>query len=482
MKKVLIIGGGAAGLSAGIYAAQNGYRAVICEKQNTAGGSLSYWDRGGHRIDNCIHWMIGTNENTDMYRTWCELGVLGDAEVYYKPYLYESGVGDESLALCRDIEKFERDMLALSPQDGREIKSFIKAVKTLEGYFGIAGGGHNEKYSGKKLIGRMPNLLKYYRLSLEDLARKFRHPVIKDFIVSFMPEGFGALALIFTAANFCGDNAGLPLGGSEAVAKRLTEKFLSLGGAIEYGKEAVRVETEGSRAVSVKFSDGTELSADHFILTTDPSVIFGGLIDCPMMPRLASQYKKLKRFSAVQAAFECDVPTLPLEGERTLYIPKELRSVLPGHHVNLRYEGHEKSYSPEGKSLLQAMIYCGEEAALSYIETKNRSVGEYKEQKSEIAGALSELIVKQYPFLEGKIRPVDVWTPATYHRVVGTQMGSFMSFAFPKRRIPAELENDVEPFENLMLAGQWLQMPGGLPIAVNSGKAAISRLLEKDGV
>ena len=481
MKTVLIIGGGAAGLSAGIYAGLNGYRAVICEKHNIAGGSLSYWKRGGHHIDNCIHWLIGTNENTDMYKVWCELGVLGDAEVYYKPYLYASGIGDKELALSRDVDKFQADMLALSPRDEREIKSLIKAIKTLEGYFGIAGEKHNEKFSGKKLTARMPNLLKYYNLSLEDLARRFRHPAIKDFIVSFLPSDFGSLALIFTMANFCGDNAGLPVGGSEAVAKRLTERFLSLGGTIEYGKEAKSVITEGDRAVAVSFTDGTELSCDHVILTVDPSMIFGKLIDCPMPPELASEYKKFKRFSAVQCAFECDVPSLPFEGERTLCIPEELRDVLPGHHVNLRYEGHERSYSPEGKSLLQAMVYCDEEAAVSYIETKNRSKEEYAKLKFAVAEALTGFIAKNFPFLDGKMRAVDVWTPATYHRVVGTQMGSFMSFVFPKRCIPKELKNDVPSFENLMIAGQWLQMPGGLPIAVNSGKSAVMRIIEKDG-
>ncbi|MBQ7670399.1 MAG: NAD(P)/FAD-dependent oxidoreductase [Clostridia bacterium] len=480
MKTVLIIGGGAAGLSAGIYAELNGYRAVICEKQHIAGGSLSFWKREGHHIDNCIHWLIGTNENTDMYKTWCELGVLGDADVHYKPYLYTSVTDKGSLSLSRDLEKFQSDMLALSPHDAREIRSFIKAVRTLEGYFGIAGEDHNEKFSGKKLIARIPNLLKYYNLSLEGLARRFRSPVLRDFFVSFMPADFGSLALIFTAANFCGDNAGLPLGGSAEVLKRLTERCLSLGGTIEYGKEAERVRTEGDRAVAVSFTDGTELSCDHIILTIDPSMIFGKLIDCPMPSELASQYKKLRRFSAVQCAFECDVPDLPFEGEQTIFIPGELRSVLPGHHVNLRYEGHEKSYSPEGKSLLQSMIYCDEETAVSYIKAKNDSKEKYEKLKSEAAETLQSLIVKNFPFLDGKMRAVDVWTPATYHRIVGTQMGSFMSFALPGRVIPKELKNDVPPFDNLMLAGQWLQAPGGLPIAVNSGKAAVMRIVEKD--
>ncbi len=481
MKTILIVGGGPAGLSAGIYAQLNGYRAVICEKRDTVGGGLSYWERDGYHIDNCIHWLIGTNKNADLHKTWCELGALGDTEIYYKPYLYTSYFGDGSLSLHRDLERLQSDMLTLSPRDAREIRSLIKAVKTLEGFFGIAGERHDERLSSKQLIARLPNLLKYYNLSLEGLARRFRHPLIKDFIVSLMPEGFGSLWLVFTMANFCGDNAGLPVGGSAGVLSRLKGRFESLGGTIEYGKEAVRLTSEGRRVASVLFSDGTELTADHFILTIDPAQIFGKLIDEPMPSGMASEYKGLRRFSAVQCAFECDVPSLPFEGEQSLAIPEKLRTVLPGHHVNLLYDGHEKSYSPEGKSLLQTMIYCSEESALSYIEMRNNDKEEYARQKEGIAREVAGLITARFPFLDGRMRAIEVWTPATYKRILGTHVGSFMSFALPRRRIPKILNGEVASRDNLMLAGQWLQMPGGLPIAVNSGKAAIMKIAEKDG-
>ena len=163
-------------------------------------------------------------------------------------------------------------------------------------------------------------------------------------------------------------------------------------------------------------------------------------------------------------------------------IPEDLRVVLPGHHVNLRYEGHEKSYSPKGKTLLQAMIYCSEEAAVSYIEAKHHSKEAYQKQKEEIAECISALTVKQFPFLAGKLRAIDVWTPSTYQRYLGTEVGSFMSFAFPKSSIPRELSNRVASFNHLYLAGQWLQMPGGLPIAVTSGKKAILRIVKQDRI
>ena len=54
-KKVIVVGGGIAGLSAGIYALKAGFDAEIYEKNPVAGGECMGWNRQGYHIDNCIH-------------------------------------------------------------------------------------------------------------------------------------------------------------------------------------------------------------------------------------------------------------------------------------------------------------------------------------------------------------------------------------------------------------------------------------------
>ena len=39
----------------------------------------------------------------------------------------------------------------------------------------------------------------------------------------------------------------------------------------------------------------------------------------------------------------------------------------------------------------------------------------------------------------------------------------------------------VKGIDNLFLAGQWIMSPGGLPIAVISGKFSVQRILKRDG-
>ena len=76
MKRIVVIGGGVSGMSAGIYARINGFDTVICEKHSTVGGNLCGWTRDGYHIDNCIHWLTGTNPHSEEYRMWNELGAI----------------------------------------------------------------------------------------------------------------------------------------------------------------------------------------------------------------------------------------------------------------------------------------------------------------------------------------------------------------------------------------------------------------------
>jgi hypothetical protein len=51
-----------------------------------------------------------------------------------------------------------------------------------------------------------------------------------------------------------------------------------------------------------------------------------------------------------------------------------------------------------------------------------------------------------------------------------------MSFLMPKNHLPLPLDNRVPSVKNLFLATQWLQSPGGLPLAADSGRNAIKRI------
>ena len=135
MKKkiIVIVGGGISGLTAGVYALKAGFEAEIYEKHRIVGGECTGWDREGYHIDNCIHWMIGTTSGTALNKIWKDVGALeDDLEIIQADKMYTSELNGEKIALWKDLERTEKELLALSPEDEIEIKKLVNYVRMAE--------------------------------------------------------------------------------------------------------------------------------------------------------------------------------------------------------------------------------------------------------------------------------------------------------------------------------------------------------------
>ena len=341
---------------------------------------------------------------------------------------------------------------------------------------GIGGENHNEGLDGFKGLLKFPALRKYYSMSAKELSERFKHPLLREFISSFWGDGFGALALVFVFAHFCGENGGIPKYGSRGMANRMADRFKSLGGELILGGEVTEINHEGGRARSVTLSDGRILSGDYFILTCDPAVAFKHLLRIPMPSQLRKMYSdsRFKRFSGVHCAFACQREALDFRGDLMLSVPDNYLSKIGADRLILREFSHEESYAPAGETVLQVMTFCDEDACTKFIRSREINRASYNQKKKDFAFAAEKIIETAIPTLKGEIKLLDVWTPATYRRFTDSEIGSYMSFVLPKKTIPLRKKNKVDGISNVILATQWQQCPGGLPIAAGCGKYAIN--------
>lgn len=462
MAKIIIIGGGVAGLSAGIYARLCGYDVTVYEAHREAGGNLTGWQRGPYHIDNCIHWLTGTNENTETYKMWEQLGALGDTKIYKPEALYTYYENGQSVSLFRDINRFQNQLLAISPGDGKAVTSLIKAVKAAASFCGLCG---------KSAAGTF-ELMKCFKMTTGELAAKFRHPLIREFLSSFLTDGFSSAALIFVFASFCYGNADLPTGGSKAMAERMENKLLHSGGKLYKGVCVRELIYGGKTACAVSLSDGKADFADYFIITADPSS-YKALTGKALPGKLDKMYddKKLKKFSSVHFAFACSAP-LSFKGDLMLKLPDDISKELGAKYLALREFSHEPGFAPPKETVLQSFFFCDERTCRDFI-IMSSDKDMYKSKKKKLYETVYSFIIKIFPELSGKLRLIDMWTPATYKRYTGSSAGTYMSFAFSSGFIPKRRSNRTNDFDNVFLATQWLQPPGGLPIAASAGRDAI---------
>lgn len=467
-KQVVIVGGGVAGLCAGIHTARTGLSCAIYEGHTAVGGNLTGWVREGHTVDNCIHWLTGTREGNDLNRLWQSVGILdGYTSVRRHAYFYESEYGGERLGLSGCPYETANRMLALSPQDAREIDRFIRTVLALEPI--VAGGSWNEK---TEILSRIPDLIYYRRMTLAQYAKKFHHPLLRLCMTDYLTGEFSALALLFAYAAYASGNGSIPAGGSPAAAERLARTCRQSGCEIHVGTRVQKITTAHGRATGILLSDGRRIVADYVIAACDPSVTFTQLLPHDLFPaRLERRINDPRTpvFSAVQLAFSCARDALPAFGTRII-AAEGIGTVNHG-RLPLREYSAEEGFAPNGRTVLQAYLFQRENEANEWIRL-SADPARYREKKDALAEQVKDAILRAFPSLAGNVTLLDVWTPATYHRYFGARAGAFLSNAMtpaaPLRTSPTRIPH----LRNCALATQWLSSPGGLPAAAKAGKRA----------
>lgn len=109
---------------------------------------------------------------------------------------------------------------------------------------------------------------------------------------------------------------------------------------------------------------------------------------------------------------------------------------------------------------------------------KSLSKEDYQAEKDRLVTEITGRIEQVFPQFEGQIEFLDAWTPLTYVRYCNAYHGSYMSFTVTPQAKSIKMKGSLKGVKHLQVAGQWTYSPGGLPVAVTSGKFAIQRILK----
>lgn len=488
MKKIIIIGGGIAGLSAGIYALKAGFEAEIYEKNAVAGGECMGWNRGGCHIDNCIHWLTGTSSTSSMHKVWRDVGALDDNTQYADvDMFYSCRVGGRECTLHNDLDRTERELIAISPDDEAEIRKLIQHLRYTEDCQ-LPAEKPMDMMSIKDYIAlgksmrNMPKVMKEYgKISIAELAARFRSPLIRTLLTDYMPAEYTAFSFLISYATMTSGNGKIPAGGSLAMAMRMLEKFKENGGKINLNAPVKKILIENKKAVGIELENNEKITADFIISAVDTNLLFTRLLDERLIPaKLTLPYRSSEKhptMSGFQIAYEADEACAPkgtiLFGCEPFKMNKKEIS-----RLSLKSYSYEKSFAPEGKTVLQTNVAQYDD---DFLYWKSLSPEDYRSVKAELSEAVAERITTQFPELKGSLKMLDCWTPLTYERYCGAYHGSYMGFIIRPGVKQSKINGVIKGIGGLYIAGQWIMSPGGLPIAAVSGKFAVQRILKKLG-
>ena len=485
MSRVVIIGGGIAGLSAGIFAQKNGFESIILERHHTLGGECTGWDRQGYHIDGCIHWLNGTKKGTPINDLWITVGALDRVEIYHPESFLTFEHNDATVHLYRDLNRLKSSWLEISAQDEGAINNFCKTIKQLHSFETPVGKpqdlmGLREKI---KLMMSMKDagtiMQKFGKVSLKEYAKNFKHPALRETLESFLPENYSASFLFFALAAFTKGQASIPYGGSKELAQRMVQRYLTLGGTIEASCEAVELGIDHNKVQRVICSNGKIFAADYFVAACDAHVLYEQLLKGEYPDReFQKRYNNPTDYplgSEIRIAigYKGKLDDFP----RTLRFPVKPFEI-NGTAVNLitiTHYNHEPDFAPAGHTLITCSInqFNADYDAWHALSKDSKF---YHREKSKIGEAVIGAIETRFPQMKGKLNLLDVATPTTFERYCNAYRGAFMSF-FPTLRGKMMAHTGrIKGLNNIFLSGQWLQPPGGLPVALITGKDTIMRL------
>ena len=488
MKKIIIIGAGISGLSAGIFGIKSGFEVEIFEMHSIPGGECTGWTRGGYHFDNCIHWLTGSNKESGLYKVWEETGALENTEIEKFDYLYSINYEGKTLYLYRDLEKFRNHLLDLSPDDKEEIEELI-AVSNEMKLFSIPTKKPMDMMNiidyiklAKSYGKAGKHVSKFDKISIEEYAMRFKSPIIRKAITSSLPEGYSATPLFFLLGGLAAGDCGWPRGGSLAMSQRIEKKFKSLGGKINYNTRVKSIVINEDKVNGIELDNGKIIEADYIISAIDAKKLLSELLQNKYKDKVFNnQYNNPKDYpihSSVNLGLgvKCDLS----KRDHSAYFEVEpfkcgseyVDSISIMHYCN------EKSFSPEGYSSIRVNRMCDDYEYWKELKENNKEL--YYKEKDRICEEVISRIEKIYPETIGNIEVSDVCTPVTYERYCGAYRGAWMAFVKKANVKNIIHKGEIKNLSNLYVAGQWVMMPGGLPGACLSGKWAIQRICKKE--
>lgn len=425
--------------------------------------------------------MLGTKDGTKLNTMWKELGVLENVNIYHPNTFCQIEYNGNIFNYYKDIDKFEKELLKYSENDEEEIELFINAIKTMGVYeydtetpFDLI-----DPKSVKLDMKLMRALRKYLKLSISELANRFNSEVIryafKNFLVN---EYFGAFYFIQTLANFINGNDSLPIGCSKTIQDNILNKYLSLGGNIIYNSQVSKIIVKDNKAIGISLN-GNDIYADYIISAIDIHYLNDVLLENKYQ---ISPYKELdldinryKTYSYAIASFKTKMDFSKREIARIKKIEEYSFYGIKGNSLSIRHYGYDKSLIKDGYTTIQVYLttYLDD-----YLKLKALTKEEYKDFKNKLGLFYLEKLKEEYKSDDFEL--IDVLTPLTYERYNNSYLGTFMTYALAGGMNPVVRNQLFSDIKNLVLAGQWILLPGGSAAAALTGKFAASLIKEMD--
>ncbi len=484
-EKVIIIGGGIAGLSAGCYAQINGYDSEIYEMHNIPGGLCTAWKRQGYTFDGCIHWLVGSKEGTSMHKVWKRIGALTDQPIHHhEEFTRVSDSSGRTAIQYTNLDRLEQHLLQLSPGDEQVIRELVNGARKLEKIEMPVGKPQELSglTDGMKMMWEMRPFLgvmsKYSKISIGEFTARFKDPLVRELFSSIIDPRYYMMALMATMGSLAAKDAGWPQGGSMVFAQQAARRYEELGGKIHYKSRVNKIIVEENRAVGIELDNGERVEG-VVISAADGYTTLFKLLGEEYVPEKIGKYYT-DQYPTITSVIvflgvDFDFSNTPHSSIFPLDKPLEIGGRV---QKNIGFKNYcfDPTMSPPEKSVVGSVMYTEND----YWENLYSDREKYNKEKELVAQQVIREFEKNFPQASGKVEVIDVVTPVTFTRYTGAWKGAYMSWISTPKSGMLRLPKQLPGLKDFYMAGLWTMASAGLPGAAITGREVIQILCAKD--
>lgn len=515
---VLVVGGGAAGLTCAAYCAKARLQTLLLERSTHTGGLVRSFRREGYTFDAGIRAFEDSGVIAPMLRS---LGI--DLPLVKNPV----SVGIQNRWVRLDGEESLSDYAALYkalfPQNEIEIDAIMAEIVKVMRYMDVLYGIENPLFLDRELKDPtyltktlLPWLVKYsVNIKKADRLDEPVREYLKRFtgsepLIDMICQHFFAETPTFFALSYFGLylDYRYPLGGTSVLPERLEAALRASGGEVRTGAEVVRVSPREHEAT---LANGQTVSYRQLVWAADQAALYRAL-EQPLPPRAQRQKELTEQSRGIDSVLTLFLGTnlspdkvQAICGAHAFYTPNTTGlSSLPDWRT-LRGEGAEAmrnwlvsyletttyeisvpalrdtSLAPDGKTGLVVSTLFDYSLAKWFFDA-----GEYDAFKALASETILRVLdASVFPDLAKLVAFSLCSTPLTIERETGNREGAITGWAHTNHPIPAvhhfgAIRKTVETnLPDVLQCGMWTFSPAGLPVSIITGKLAADAAAKK---
>ncbi len=491
-KKIIIIGAGPGGLTAGMILAKRGFDVTIFEKEKIVGGRNASIEIDGYTFDTGPTFLMMKHILDEMFYEAGKNSLDYLKFVRLKP-MYRLKFFNKEVLMYDDHKETEEVIKKEFPGEEKNFYRYLyneeKRLKYLLPCLTKPYSSLKDMFS-KTLIRALPHL-EIGRSVYQVLSYYFNDEILK-LCFTFQSKYLGMSAWecpgAFAMVAYVEHKWGIyhVIGGLNKISSAMAKVFVENGGKLVLNKPVEKIVNRSRKIVGVKLKDGSFVEADDFIINADFSYAVTNLIDPNYVKKYSAKKLSKKKYSCSTFMIYLGVKKKYNIPHHNIFFAKEYKENVDDIFKNFRLPKSISFYiqnasltdptvAPKGKSTIYILVP---------VSNLKAEIDWEKEKENFKDIVLNEVIKRtELKDLKENIEIEKIITPLNWQNDFNVYYGATFNLAHNlSQMLYFRPRNKFECFENCYLVGGGTHPGSGLPTIFESARITANLISEKYGL